>query len=320
MIRSTCKICLNEANNNLHTVKEMMIGFRDEFNYLECSNCGCLQLYNPPHDLQKYYPADRYYSFKRVKNNNIITFVRKYLLKKLFTYYLGYNNFIGRMLSRNYELARKYFWVNNLKELSFDITILDIGSGSGRYLLELHEVGFKNITGIDPFNNTNIRLNENIIIYNHDTAHLKNKYDLIIMNHSLEHIDDQNKIFTELNRLLSFDGKILIRIPIMGGFAWNHYGVNWYQIDAPRHFYIHTLRSFELLANKNNFNVDIVNFDSTDYQFKFSEQYQKNLTIFDDGNFARKTYKYWRKQAQILNFSKNGDQASILLSIKRVNI
>jgi len=35
----------------------------DEFNYILCANCGCLQIEKAPDDMSKYYPRG-YYSFR----------------------------------------------------------------------------------------------------------------------------------------------------------------------------------------------------------------------------------------------------------------
>ena len=57
-----CKICGNSENNKTLLAQERMFGFGSEFEYLECSNCGCIQLLNIPPDMAKYYPQDQYYS------------------------------------------------------------------------------------------------------------------------------------------------------------------------------------------------------------------------------------------------------------------
>ena len=58
-----CKVCGNIAGNKLHAVKEMQLGLRKMFTYMECGNCGCMQLVDIPEDLGKYYPNEGYYSF-----------------------------------------------------------------------------------------------------------------------------------------------------------------------------------------------------------------------------------------------------------------
>jgi ubiquinone/menaquinone biosynthesis C-methylase UbiE len=311
-----CKICSNSTNNQYHLVKEMMFGFRDEFTYLECNACGCLQLVDPPNNLSKYYPSAQYYSFNPISENSFKRFIKIFLITKLLKFYIGKYNLIGKILSINYDYARKYAWIKYLKNNNFNSSILDIGSGSGKYLLELYHLGFKKITGIDPYNATIIELNKDVKVYNYDISLVKESYDFIIMNHSLEHMEDQDFIFTQLKRVLNKDGKVLIRIPIVGGEAWKKYGVNWYQLDAPRHFFIHSLSSFSQLISHHGFQIESTEFDSNDYQFKFSEQYQQNLTLLEDGHFSNAVYKNWRSRANLLNQNQKGDQASLIIKYK----
>ena len=51
-----CEVCFNSDGNVTHVAQEMMFGFKDRFEYLECGRCGCLQLKDVPSDLSRYYP------------------------------------------------------------------------------------------------------------------------------------------------------------------------------------------------------------------------------------------------------------------------
>lgn len=55
---TVCKICNNSSGNKSYVVREMMFGFRDEFDYFECGKCGCLQIKQVPNDFSKYYPEN----------------------------------------------------------------------------------------------------------------------------------------------------------------------------------------------------------------------------------------------------------------------
>ncbi|MCL2208529.1 MAG: hypothetical protein FWC19_00540, partial [Treponema sp.] len=72
----TCKICWNSENNSLYTVKEIIIGNGDEFEYIECSRCGCLQIAEIPKNLARYYEG--YYSLGAVDDKNI-TRIQKFI-------------------------------------------------------------------------------------------------------------------------------------------------------------------------------------------------------------------------------------------------
>ena len=64
MTPRACRICRNIEGNSAHFPKEMMFGWREEFEYLECARCGCLQIAEIPSDLAKYYPREDYYAYK----------------------------------------------------------------------------------------------------------------------------------------------------------------------------------------------------------------------------------------------------------------
>lgn len=57
-----CRVCGAEGNDKVFHVKEMFFGTREEFEYFECEQCGCVQITEIPSDLGKYY-GNEYYSF-----------------------------------------------------------------------------------------------------------------------------------------------------------------------------------------------------------------------------------------------------------------
>src|SRR4051812_19942848 len=74
----TCSVCGNAYGNSVHTTREMMFGTRERFDYLECADCGSLELLNVPNDLSPYYPPN-YYSFaaRPALRKGRLHFVRK---------------------------------------------------------------------------------------------------------------------------------------------------------------------------------------------------------------------------------------------------
>lgn len=61
----------------------------------------------------------------------------------------------------------------------------------------------------------------------------------ILFNHFLEHTPDQLETLQKVSRILADDGVCLVRIPVKTESVWKMYGVDWVQIDAPRHLFIH---------------------------------------------------------------------------------
>ncbi|HOI93355.1 MAG TPA: methyltransferase domain-containing protein [Syntrophobacter fumaroxidans] len=316
-----CRICGNSQGNTHYTAREMMYGSRDEFEYFECGNCGCLQIMAIPDDLQKYY-STQYYSFKNQP------LAPRTILQKI---YNNVKNQRVKCLVRNWKaLGTLSFmiygkpipvWLKRM-DISYSSHIVDIGCGSGSILLSLQKSGYTNLVGIDPFINDSIIYNERLKIIKQQLCELDGKYDLIMMHHSLEHIDNHTYIFKILRSLLNPGGTILIRTPIVSSFAWRKYKINWVQMDSPRHLYLHTVKSMKLLADQSSLKIVDIYFDSTAFQFWGSEQYINDIPLLDMKSyrnnprgsiFTDNLIKEFERKSRELNASGDGDQACFYL-------
>jgi 2-polyprenyl-3-methyl-5-hydroxy-6-metoxy-1,4-benzoquinol methylase len=317
-----CKICGNSENNKEFKIKEMMFGFRDEFTYFECSKCGCLQIMQIPRNMEKYYLSN-YYSFKKLdKTNNFIRIILRRRRRDIYAFFK--KDFIGKLLHKKYpNILLEVF--GRLK-INYNSKILDVGCGAGNFLYSLNKIGFKNLVGVDPYLRESTK-ERGVEIYNKSIHELPDnqKYDFIMFDHSFEHIFKQLQALIKVYKLLSEGGVCLIRVPIKTDYIWNYYGINWVQIDAPRHFFLHTLNSFELLVKKSGLSIKDIVFDSTEFQFCGSEQYIKNIPLaaensysknLDKSIFTKKEIEEFKKRAKELNMKKQGDQAAFFLTKK----
>lgn len=200
--------------------------------------------------------------------------------------------------------------------------ILDVGCGNGALLLDLESLGYRDLTGIDPYIKASGVIGKNVRIHKNDIFNVGGKYDLVMFHHSLEHMTEHAKVLERANELLVHDGRVIIRTPMASSYAWERYGVNWVQLDAPRHLFIHSLKSLGILAGKTGFAVKETVFDSTELQFAGSEQYEKGVCFLGEGSFfvdpARSAFKpsdirAFREKAKALNKEGRGDQACIYL-------
>ena len=311
-----CKICENNLDNKIFLVKEMMFGFKTSFNYLECSFCGCLQLIDVPKDFSKYYEFNDYYSFK---NDG---FFKKFLKKEWIKHVLFQNSIIGKFLSIKFK---KTFFdeIANLNIINKNTRILDVGSGSGDLVTALNTMGFKNVIGIDPY----IEEKEDSVIQKKTIFQMdkSEKFDLILFDHSFEHIPEQSETLDTVFDLLSENGVCMIGIPLKNEHIWNLYGVNWVQIDAPRHLFLHTIESFNLLTQENNLDVHEIKYNSNEFQFWGSEQYIKEIPLLDKKSylinpknsiFTADQISEFKNKSEKLNRKKLGDQAIFILKKK----
>ncbi len=315
MINSACKICGNALNNLFFEVREMMFGLREKFSYMECSNCKCIQLLQIPEDLDKYYPED-YYSYNGHSENETIRksffkTIKRDLKKKLLDNYLEGENLIGRLMKSKF--SGYYPWIKQ-KTIKSTSRILDIGCGSGELLLRMYNDGFRNLTGADPFIAAEIKYNCGIKIYKKQIDELTGAYDVIMMHHAFEHMASPLKVLQTIHRLLAENGILIIRIPVADCFAWRKYGINWVQLDAPRHFFLHTRRSMQILSKQAGFVLEDVVYDSHYLQFAGSEKYVRDVSLREEKNlFSDAEIKKFNSEAEKLNAMNDGDQACFYL-------
>jgi len=306
-----CQICLNNFNNHPFIAKERLMGFGDEFIYFECSRCGCLQIRDIPENLAKYYPSE-YYSFQSPRFPTKLNPLLYYLKKSLAKYYIGKFNLTGWLLS--FYLEHPFPWLkSNL--VNFNTKILDVGSGAGRKLLSMQRSGFKNLLGIDPFNDSDITYEGGLKILKKDVFEINEKYEFIMLHHSFEHMGSPNDVLIKLSELLDAKGCLLIRIPVANSYSWRKYKSFWYALDAPRHLFLHTTQSMQILAESAGLKIEDIEYDSLLNQFINSERYLRNLPPSDDNSFyPKKKIKALKKEVNRLNEINEGDCACFFLT------
>ncbi|MCE5214528.1 MAG: class I SAM-dependent methyltransferase [Methanobacterium sp.] len=315
-----CRICGNSQGNSIIKVKEMMFGLREEFDYLECNNCGCLQICQIPEVMGKYYP-ENYYSLKNQDQKP--NFLIRNLIRKRNQHYIYKNSILGRLIQKIFP--NPFF--SRLGELDLDHNsrILDVGSGGGLIMNFFSDLNFKKVTGIDPFLDKEIKF-KNLELMKKEITEMPDdvKYDLIMFNHSLEHISNQQDTINKVSQLLTPDGTCIIWMPVKTDYIWDLYRADWVQIDAPRHFYLHTLKSLEILLGEDLILKDVI-FDSYEFQFWGSEQYKKNIPLESENSylinpkksiFSQEEIKQYRRQAAELNQQGRGDSATFIIHQK----
>lgn len=311
-----CRICRNQSGNRGYSVREMMIGTREAFGYFECRNCGCLQIGKYPSDIAKYYSRE-YYSFSAVQP--AARSLKAYLQKQRDLYLILGRGLIGNFVSRMRPTS--VFRMFAGLHLSFHDKVLDIGCGSGHFLYRMRELGFKELTGVDPFLPDIDSPDEKIRLIKSDLAGLEGSYDLIMLHHSMEHMPDQQTQMHHIARLLAPGGVCIVRVPVCSSEAWERYGTNWASLDAPRHYYLHTPKSMGLLANGAGLEVFRLNYDSSGFQFWASELYRQDISMTEAANmntppFTKDQYGEFERQAELLNRQRRGDFAAFYLRIR----
>ncbi|GAB6046904.1 class I SAM-dependent methyltransferase [Methyloparacoccus murrellii] len=305
-----CRICGNASDNPVFGVREMLMGTRERFAYFQCSQCGCLQIDDYPANLADYYPDD-YYSFEQGERQPQGIDRR---LKDTRDRWILFNpGLVGRLcaaLKPTGDIAK-------LRGLGLDLDarILDVGCGAGHFLTRLHQLGFRDLTGIDPYLDRDRQPVPRLRLLKTDLASLSGTYDLIRLNHSLEHMPRQAEQLAGIAAHLKPGGCCLISVPLVTSHAWDHYGTDWVQLDAPRHLYLHSEASLKRLASAAGLALLRVIHDSTAFQFWGSELYRQDIALREARQtgrrpVSRKMLRRYKQQAARLNREQRGDAAT----------
>ena len=320
-----CRVCGNKENNKVFQIREMQHCMKVSFPYFQCARCLCIQIVSIPDDIGQYYPDD-YYSFNDVEADKLPE-PRSGYFRQVQADYLLYGKFplLGRLFTIGYITPRVIHWLNNL-QLTREASILDIGCGIGVTLKKIYQLGFKNLTGVDPFIKDNYRFSESFQIQKKDPLQLRedHPFDCIMMHHSFEHMEFQMEMLKKCKKLLKPGGKLLIRIPVFSKVLFNRYGVDLVSLDAPRHFYIHSLNSMERICRNAGLQISHIEHDADESTLWASEQYKKGICLFDDisyGNsrdrsiFSKKDIEGFKKEIKTLNARGESDTAAFYITV-----
>ena len=240
-------------------------------------------------------------------------FKRRTIRKYVFPSFLIFN---GKL---NFYLALFGFLKNK------GVKVLDVGCGEGKLLKQLYQVGFTNLTGVDPFIEKDIIYNEHVKILKKSIFEFDGQFDIIMMHHSLEHMDNQIEVIKRIDELLRPKGRLLIRIPIMSETLFQKYGANLMSLDPPRHFFIHSIKSINMLLSNAGFTIKKIVYDTDLFVIISSEQYLRDISMYNSRSyhvnkknsvFSKQEINQFKKINWELNEKEEG--STVALYIERV--
>jgi len=314
VIGTPCRICGNDAGNVLHRAREMMLGSRESFAYVECARCGCVQIAEIPADLARHYPTAYPPHRRSPRGTGAFEGVARKLRSGLL-----YGT-AGRRSALPLPGAAYHHWLRH-SGVGVDSAILDVGCGAGKLLHKLRDDGFRDLHGVDPYLPAEVH-EPGLRMVRRQVSEMDGAYDLVMLHHSLEHIPDQVQALREAARLARPTGTVLVRIPVADSWAWRHYGVDWVQLDAPRHLYLHTRKSLEIVAAAAGLRLSRVLHDSEPLQFWGSELYRRGIPLLEPAtmkpprisrHFTAARVREYEARSRALNAAGEGDQACFFL-------
>ncbi len=165
-----------------------------------------------PSDLENYYQSEDYISH---------TDATKSLLDKVY------------QVVKRHTLRKKVALLNSF--FPEEKTVLDIGAGTGDFLLECKKKNWKGF-GVEPnLKAREVANNKNVLLEKELSFFKGKKFDIITLWHVLEHVENLEIYIQSLKELLKENGTLLIAVPNYKSFDASHYGSFWAAFDVPRH-------------------------------------------------------------------------------------
>ncbi|AYN05819.1 MULTISPECIES: bifunctional 2-polyprenyl-6-hydroxyphenol methylase/3-demethylubiquinol 3-O-methyltransferase UbiG [unclassified Flavobacterium] len=204
-------------------------------------------------DLGKYYESEDYISHT---DNKRSLFEKAYHIVKN----IALKNKLNLINSENPQKGR----------------ILDIGAGTGDFLLTAKENGWDTV-GVEPSDRAkSIAIKKGISFVEKISELENNSFDVITMWHVLEHVPNLELQIQELKRLLKPTGTLIVAVPNFKSFDANHYKTFWAAYDVPIHFWHFSKKAIQSLFEKVDMRLEKIlpmKFDSF-YVSLLSEKYK----------------------------------------------
>ena len=138
-----------------------------------------------------------------------------------------------------------------------------------------------------------------------------------MFNHSFEHLPDPRSELRTAHRKLEPQGLCLIRIPTPSSEAWESYGTDWAQWDAPRHMTLISRRGMAMLAENCGFRLIQVIDDLKPWSMMQSELYKRGVPLQGvqyDRHLSRAERAEFRRKTAAANRAGRGDSAAFVLA------
>ena len=194
------------------------------FNLVKCNNCGLIYLNPRPNsnEISKYYNS-LYLPHRRDKS----PFLFIYSIAQKITFFWKY-----KLILKYSPLCKK---------------VLDYGGGNGSFSNYLNKLNI-NAVNYDPNISSKLKISDYVG---------NQKFNVITLWHSMEHIHEVNSAFKYIPALLDGNGVLIIAIPNHDAYERKaYYKDNWIAYDVPRHLYHFTFDTFQQLIEKHSFYIE----------------------------------------------------------------
>ncbi len=116
-------------------------------------------------------------------------------------------------------------------------SVLDVGSGDGKFLRRAVAAGARRVTGVEPSANGRQLAAGASVPSVADVGDLDpdDRFDLVTLWQVFEHVPDPRRLGRALVERLAPGGRLLLSLPNVESFEAERFGGDWFHLDVPRH-------------------------------------------------------------------------------------
>ncbi len=145
--------------------------------------------------------------------------------------------------------------------------VLDIGCGQGFFLTALESLGWE-AYGVDVDERAvsfcgRLGLSRVTKASAEEMSFPNDHFDAITMFHVLEHLHNPGAALEKAWSVLKPEGEVVITVPNTGSIAAKFFRSKWFPLEAPRHLFIFSKKSLEMLLIESGFKIS--SFRSSDF-------------------------------------------------------
>ena len=230
-----CPLCKSKEIEKRFACKDMF-ATGEEFNIFECHECGLVFTQGVPDEKEigRYYESPSYISHSNTS---------KGVMNKAYHWV------------RSIMLRRKVALIGKLTLLKSG-RLLDYGAGTGYFARSMAKAGW-DVTAIEKSSQARELSQAEFGFEIFPEEHLadigEKELDVVTMWHVMEHIQDPDRMWKEIHRILDDTGIAVIALPNCKSYDAQEYKEHWAAYDVPRHLWHFTPSTIMRWGEKHGF-------------------------------------------------------------------
>lgn len=207
------------------------------FDYFRCLGCELVFLHRIPQEMGPFYAGGYQTVPPDLSRLRALAKKEAYRMDTVLKYKKG-----GRLLEIGPWMG---MFSSNAKDAGFDVTAIEMDQNCVTFLRRV--IGIKAIQSSEPAKTLDA---------------MSEKFDVIALWHSLEHLPDPWLVLQRAAKLLEPGGILLIAIPNIQSYDFSVLKAEWFHLDAPRHLYFFPISWLEKFCSSNGLKtLELTTFD-----------------------------------------------------------